>query len=53
MMKVFEIFIQFSKKKNEFKKLNFISKNHLTKQKIYTIMMSTTKKRKENKKFTT
>lgn len=34
MMKIFEMFIQFSENKNEFKKLNFISKNHLTNQKI-------------------
>ena len=33
MMKVFEIFIQFSENKNEFKKLNFISKKPLDKSK--------------------
>ena len=50
MMKLFEIFIQFSEKKNEFKKLNFISKNYLTNQKTCTIMMSTTKKEKRKQK---
>ena len=52
-MKIFEIFIQFSEKKNEFKKLNFISKNHLTNQKTCTIMMSTTKKEKRKQKTQT